>query len=216
MRRPGLVIFDCDGVLVDSETISNQVLSEVITEAGWPISYQETRARFIGMTIAGVQEQVEARLGRRLSATWVADMEARRNTGFAQGMDAIPGVEAVIQRLRAAGVAYCVASSGKPEKMATTLGLTGLAPYFEGRIFSVTMVARPKPHPDLFLHAAATMGAAPGEAVVIEDTVIGVRAAVAAGISVFGYGADSDPAALAEAGAVVFDDMAALPGLIGL
>lgn len=214
---PALVIFDCDGVLVDSEETSNRALGEAITAAGWPISYEETRAAFIGGTIGGVKDTVEEWLGRPLPESWGADFDRSREEMFRrEGVPAIPGVEAVISLLRARDLPYCVASSGRPEKMAITLPLAGLDGYFEGRIFSASMVPRPKPYPDLFLYAAASFDVAPRAAVVIEDTVVGVTAAVAAGIPVFGFAADSDPAALAAAGATVFDSMADLPALLGI
>ncbi|TIT99258.1 MAG: HAD family hydrolase, partial [Mesorhizobium sp.] len=135
---------------------------------------------------------------------------------FAHGVEAIPHVRDFIEKVRAAGIAYCVASSARVSKMHITLGQTGLLPLFEHAMFSSTMVGRGKPFPDLFLHAAKTMGFAPADCIVIEDSVAGTQAGIAAGMRVFSYHADlfSDRDGLAEAGGVLFDDMRDLAGLV--
>ncbi len=213
--RPQLVIFDCDGVLVDSEPTSNKVLAASITNAGLPISADEVGEEFEAMRLADIQSRVEERIGRRLGESWLSDFEARRVAEFEEGLDPIPGVEDVLRGLRAAGRPICVASQARREKMELTLGLTGLREYFDdGCLFSSTLVERGKPQPDLLLYAAEAMGVEPGRCVVVEDAVPGVRAAQAAGMPVFGYSPEGTDERLAAAGARVFNSMAELPELL--
>jgi beta-phosphoglucomutase-like phosphatase (HAD superfamily) len=215
--HPSLVIFDCDGVLVDSERLGNQRLAQVLTEAGYPVSYEVCRRTFVGKPMAAVQAHVEA-----TGVVLGADFVQRWNDGlpevFRDGLDAIPHVEAVVKAIAAAEIPYCVASSGQLGKMHLTLGLTGLLPLFEQAMFSVSMVSRGKPFPDLFLHAASVMGHPPESCVVIEDSVAGVTAAKAAGMRALAYAGDpeAERAGLAAAGGELFDDMRELPRLIGL
>jgi HAD superfamily hydrolase (TIGR01509 family) len=211
-----LVIFDCDGVLVDTEPTSNRVLAAAISEAGLAISADEVWEEFEAMRLADVQVRVEERLGRSLGDSWLPAFEARRVAVFEEGLDAIPGVEGVLCGLHATGRPICVASQARREKMELTLGLTGLRDYFDDRaLFSSTMVERGKPHPDLLLHAAAEMGFEPTDCVVVEDAVPGVHAAQAAGMPVFGYAPEGTDDRLAAAGALVFSSMAELPALLG-
>lgn len=216
MARPGLVIFDCDGVLVDTETLANRRLSSWLTEAGFAITYEDCRRTFCGRSMKSVQEEVEASgviLGDFVNR-WYRELPGL----FDEGLEAVPHVETAVLALKAAGIPWCVASSANVEKMHITLGKTGLLPHFESVLFSASMVERGKPFPDLFLHAAGTMGYAPQECVVVEDAVPGVKAARAAGMRVFGYHGDpqSDRDGLEAAGAVLFDDMRRLPALLGL
>lgn len=216
MQPPGLVIFDCDGVLVDTETLANRRLSAWLSEAGYAISYEECRRTFCGRSMKSVQEEVEASgvlLGDFVDR-WYRELPGL----FEEGLEAVPHVEKAVFALRDAGIPWCVASSANVEKMHLTLGRTGLLVHFEHALFSASMVERGKPFPDLFLHAARTLGFSPHECVVVEDAVPGVQAARAAGMHVFGYHGDplSDRDGLAAAGAVLFDDMRDLPSLIGL
>ncbi len=213
---PALVIFDCDGVLVDSEAIANRIMAETITATGIPITYEECRARFVGGTLQRVMDTVEEWLGRPLPAGWKEDFEARRNAAFREDLQPVPGVAAAVEALRAAGIPICVASSGTFEKMNLTLGLTGLKDYFDGNIFSAASVTRGKSAPDLFLYAAERMGQLPETCTVVEDSLLGVTAGVAAGMRVLAYAADGDADALKAAGGQPFADMAELPGLLGL
>ncbi|MCV0395056.1 MAG: HAD family hydrolase [Rhizobiaceae bacterium] len=217
MRRPGLVIFDCDGVLVDTERLGNQRLSAWLTEAGYRVSYEECRRRFVGKPMAAVQEHVEAE-GIRLGADFVQRWNDGLPELFADGLKPIAHVAEAIERIAEAGIPYCVASSGQLAKMRLTLGMTGLLPRFEDHLFSVSMVARGKPFPDLFLHAAAAMGHQPEHCLVIEDSVAGVTAARAAGMGVLAYcgDAEADRPGLEAAGGRLFGDMRELPGLLGL
>lgn len=210
-----LVIFDCDGVLVDTEPTSNRVLAAAISEAGLAIEAGEIWEEFEAMRLADVQARVEERLGRALGESWLPDFEARRAAAFKEGLDPIPGVEEVLQDLRATGRQICVASQARREKMELTLSLTGLSGYFDDKsLFSSTLVERGKPHPDLLLYAAKEKGFEPAHCVVVEDAVPGVRAARAAGMPVFGYAPEGTDDRLAVAGARVFSSMAELPELL--
>jgi HAD superfamily hydrolase (TIGR01509 family) len=213
---PALVIFDCDGVLVDSEAIANRIMAEHITATGVPITYQDCRARFVGGTLQRVMDTVEQWLGKPLPPGWKEDFEARRNEAFRRELKAVAGIEDVLASLTAAETEFCVASSGSFEKMELTLGLTGLKRYFGERLFSASMVAHGKPAPDIFLYAAEQMGYLPETCVVVEDSPTGVTAAVAAGMRVLAYAADADAEVLRVAGAQPFAEMTALPGLLGL
>jgi HAD superfamily hydrolase (TIGR01509 family) len=206
-----LVIFDCDGVLVDSEPIANRVMCEMVGEVGLPMSYDETVRTFIGRSMSSCVALIEERLGRRLTPGFAAEFHVRTVERFRSELQPVPGIEDALDRI---ALPTCVASSGEIAKMEVTLGVTGLLPRFRGRIFSATQVPRGKPAPDLFLHAARQVGARPERCVVVEDTVLGVQAAVAAGMHVFGFAGRSDPEELARAGAQVFHDMRLLPGLL--
>jgi HAD superfamily hydrolase (TIGR01509 family) len=212
-----LVIFDCDGVLVDSERISNRVLAEALTAEGLPTSLDEALAQYKGLLLSDTVTRVENKFGRALPKGWLAEYERERIDAFRRELKPVPGATEAVQRIIAAGIPVCVASQGKLEKTRLTLELTGLRPLFpEDALFSAWSVARGKPHPDLFLHAAATLGAKPDDCVVVEDMPSGVAGAVSAGMRVLGYTADSDEAALALAGAEVFSSLKELPPLLGL
>jgi HAD superfamily hydrolase (TIGR01509 family) len=206
-----LVIFDCDGVLVDSEPISNRVLAQSLTEIGLPTTQAESMRDYMGRSWDGCVEILEARYGRPLPVGFEASYRERCEVAFRAELRPVTGIEDALARI---STPSCIASSGPPEKMRVTLGLTGLLARFEGRIFSAREVARAKPWPDLFLHAAARMGAEPRACVVIEDSPRGVEAGVAAGMRVLGYAGRTDARELEAAGAEIFDDMRALPGLL--
>jgi HAD superfamily hydrolase (TIGR01509 family) len=205
---PALVIFDCDGVLVDSERLTVGVEARVVTELGWPHTDDEVVERWMGRTSASQLAEIEQRLGTEAMRTFDERSTAEVRAAFDAELRAIEGVAALLDHLERSGVPVCVASSGTHERMRHTLGLTGLYDRFRGRIFSATEVAHGKPAPDLFLHAAARMGVEPARCVVIEDSVYGVRAAVAAGMTVYGYaGGLSTAERLAAEGAQVFTSM---------
>lgn len=218
MEKPTLVIFDCDGVLVDTEKAANRSLTERLNLLGLDISYEACRRRFVGKSLKSVQAEVEAELGRNLAADWDVMIEREEIEVFRHTTQAIVGVEAQVMRLRDHGIPFCVASSGRIEKMHATLGSAGLLPVLKDVLFSATMVENGKPAPDLFLYAAEQMGHAPETCVVIEDSRPGVEAGVAAGMRVLGYAGDplTDRAALKAAGATVFDSMEQLPALLAL
>ena len=213
---PALVIFDCDGVLVDSEAIANRIMAEHITATGIPITYEDCRARFVGGTLQRVMDTVEQWLDAPLPPGWKEDFEVRRNEAFRRELKAVPGIREVLEMLSGQSTEICVASSGSVEKMELTLGLTGLKPYFGRRLFSASMVAQGKPAPDIFLYAAEQMGHLPETCVVVEDSPTGVTAAVAAGMRVLAYAAETDAEILRVAGAQPFAEMTELPGLLGL
>jgi len=213
-----LIIFDCDGVLVDTEPVSNRCFSEALNREGLTWDVPETMRRLLGRSLKSCVAIVEAELGRALPPGFVDRLQADTFAAFKrEGIGAIPGVAAAIDALAAAGHRTCVASSGDIDKMRITLGGAGLWDRFEGRIFSATQVPRGKPFPDLFLFAAREMNAPPDDCVVIEDAVAGTQAAIAAGMKVFCYAgapyADRD--GMAAAGGRLFEDMRSLPALVG-
>jgi HAD superfamily hydrolase (TIGR01509 family) len=202
-----LVIFDCDGVLVDSELLSNQALREVLAEIGVTLTLEETMAEFMGRSRAHMLRRTQELLGEPLPYDFGEHYDARRDAAFWQHLEPVEGIEAALDELYDRQIATCVASSGDHEKMRMTLGMTGLYERFEGRIYSATEVANGKPAPDLFLHAATKEGFAPEDCVVVEDSPVGVEAARAAGMRVLGFGEDLDAD-------IVFTDMTELPHLL--
>jgi len=209
-----LVIFDCDGVLVDSEPIMNRVFAQQLCGIGVSIPESEVMRRFVGKTRGQCLALAAEIRGRDLPASFGADWDAAAFDALRKEVKPMRGVPEMLREL---AVPYCTASNGMPERVRATLGAAGLLPSFEGRIFTSADVAKPKPAPDLFLHAAASMKAAPAKCVVIEDTPTGVKAGSAAGMRVLGYigSSTSDAAALERAGAeAVFDDMSRLPALL--
>ena len=207
-----LVIFDCDGVLVDSERLAVRVEARYLAELGWPLTEAEIVERFLGRTAEYMDEAIEARLGSRLPGDWKDQFQRRYREAFAAELVAVDGVEAALDQITAP---TCVASSGSHDKLRFTLGHTGLYGRFEGRIFSGYDVADGKPAPALFLPAAARMGADPARCAVVEDSLYGVLAARAAGMRAFGYAGGLTTAERLEGEAtMVFDDMRVLPRLL--
>jgi HAD superfamily hydrolase (TIGR01509 family) len=208
-----LVIFDCDGVLVDSERLAVKVDVLVFAQLGLTVTEEDVIDRFVGRSDDDIRKELEAELERPLADDWVEEFEPLYREAYAAGLQPVDGVVEALDRI---SVPTCVASSGSHEKMRFTLGLTGLYDRFAGRLFSVTEVARGKPAPDLFLHAARRMGAEPGRCAVVEDSGWGVEAARAAGMGAFGYAGGLTPAERLEGpGTTVFGDMRELPGLLG-
>ena len=179
-----LVIFDCDGVLVDSEPLSNQVLASHASAMGWEMDGPTSQSLFKGMKMTQIHALFEKRRGRTLDAGWIEQYYRDSFALFKTDLRPVTGVEALIKRVKASGRKICVASQGPMEKMRLTLGVTGLWDYFGGDIFSAHDVARPKPFPDLFLHAASMMGSLPSKCCVIEDSETGLTAAQAAEMDV--------------------------------
>ncbi len=207
-----LVIFDCDGVLVDSEVISNEVLAHALSEQGLATTLAQSRRDYQGLLLEEVVCLAEAKLGRALSDVWLARYERDRTEAFRDKLAAVPGAAAAVARIRAVGIPVCVASQGKLAKTQLSLELTGMRELFEpDTLFSAYSVAQGKPAPDLFLHAAASMNVTPARCVVVEDTPSGVTAAVAAGMRAVGYAADSDERKLREAGAEIVCSLHELP-----
>lgn len=210
--RQSLVIFDCDGVLVDSEIISVVVDQKVLADLGWSISLDEIIDRFVGRSHAHFLEVVEGHLGRKLPDDWEDDYQYLYRESMARDLQPIEGI---VEALDAITDPMCVASNGSIEKMEFTLGITGLWPRFEGRVFSASQVPQGKPAPDLFFHAASTLGYLPSECIVIEDSWAGVTAALAANMKVIAYagGITSRNQLIAE-GVTVIDHMEQLPETI--
>jgi HAD superfamily hydrolase (TIGR01509 family) len=208
-----LVIFDCDGVLVDSERLSVRIEVAILADLGWPLTEREIVERFVGRSDEQMRREIEAYLGRALDDDWEDAYAHLYRDAFEHELTAVPGVVAALDRIDAP---TCVASSGTHDKMRFTLGMVGLYDRFEGRIFSATEVEHGKPAPDLFLHAARRMGAPPERCAVIEDSRWGVEAARAAGMTALAYvgGGLTPVGALQGPGTTVFSDMADLPALL--
>lgn len=211
ITAPELVIFDCDGVLVDSERIAVRIQVQVGAELGWPLTAEEVVEKFVGRSNKSIGELIDTRLPGA-SAAWQQRFEGLHREAVETELVAVEGIH---EALAALTLPTCVASSGSHEKMRHTLGHTGLYAHFEGRIFSATEVAHGKPAPDLFLHAARRMGVDPAACVVVEDSKYGVQAARSAGMRAFGYAGGLTPAHWLEGpDTVVFDDMRKLPTLL--
>ncbi|MFG2745414.1 HAD family hydrolase [Streptomyces chartreusis] len=212
--RYDLVIFDNDGVLVDSEPISNRLLAAYLTELGHPTSYEDSIRDYMGSAMHRIHDLVLERTGERLPEDFDDVFHARVFAAFERELKAVPGAVDVLEKLGADGVPYCVASSGSHERIRVGHRTTGLDRYFdEGRVFSSQDVGRGKPAPDLFLHAAERMGVAPARCLVVEDSPLGVQAAVAAGMDVYGFTAMTPPAKLVGA-TQLFSDMGELADLL--
>ena len=206
-----LIIFDCDGVLVDSEPISNRIMAEVLIENGLPATLEMCYEHFMGRTMSDCVSILASRFSHTVTADFVDIVRQRTLDALRQEIAPVPGIAETLDRI---SVPMCVASSGQLVKMRTTLERTGLLHHFEDCLFSAAGMARGKPHPDVFLHAAEAMGARPDACAVIEDSPVGVRAGVAAGMKVFGYAGLTDPQKLSAAGGRVFTDMHNLPDLL--
>jgi HAD superfamily hydrolase (TIGR01509 family) len=207
-----LIIFDCDGVLVDSERITARVFADMLGELGFAVTLRDIFDQFVGKSMDQCLEIISRSFGREVPPGFVAEYRTRSGLALHSEVKAVAGIEAVLAAIR---VPFCVASNGTDEKMRTTLGVTGLLDKFSGKMFSIADVTRGKPFPDLFLHAAARFGVPPSRCAVIEDTPTGVSAGVAAGMTVYGYCALTPAHLLTEAGAhCTFDRMERLPALL--
>ena len=219
-RRFDAVLFDCDGVLVDSEGITNGVLRDMLEDLGWKLSREECMRLFVGKAVKDERELIERRTGQALTEEWFVRFRERRNEGLIARVQAIPGaLEAVVAVSDAFQGRIACCSGADRFKVELQLRKCGLIDYFEGRVFSGHETPRSKPFPDVYLAAMEPLGVTPDRCAVVEDTVTGVTAGVAAGATVFGYsppeaGHDA-PAALRAAGAIhVFTAMAELPALL--
>ncbi|MGZ9932560.1 HAD family hydrolase [Streptomyces sp. NC-S4] len=211
-----LVIFDNDGVLVDSEPLANSILAGYLTELGHPTTYEESVRDYMGSAVHRVHDLVVERTGQQLPADFDETLHARTVAAFEQELKPVPGVEEVLGALTAQGVGYCLASSGSHDRIRVGHRVAGLDGWFEEEwIFSAQDVGQGKPAPDLYLHAARQMGVEPGRCVVIEDSPLGVRAAVAAGMDVYGF-TGMLPADRLPGATGYFGDMKQLTGLLGL
>jgi HAD superfamily hydrolase (TIGR01509 family) len=214
------VLFDCDGVLVDSELITNRVLSQMLGELGWSISVEETMRLFIGKLVRDEAARIEANTGVAITEEWLTQFRERRNTALERELVEINGAPAAVRALHEAlDGRIAVASGADRHKVEMQLKKTGMLDYFEGRIFSGHEMPRSKPFPDVYLAAAKGLGVDPRRCAVAPVTVSSTTAGVAAGATVFGYApaslSHSTPDDLREAGvAVVFEDMKQLPALL--
>ncbi|MFC8989458.1 HAD family hydrolase [Streptomyces sp. SID9913] len=212
--RYDLVIFDNDGVLVDSEPISNRLLAAYLTELGHPTSYEDSIRDYMGSAMHRVHDLVEERTGQRLPADFDDVFHARVFAAFERELKPVAGAVDLVEKLAADKVPYCVASSGSHERIRVGHRTTGLGRWFGDEVvFSSQDVGRGKPAPDLFLYAAERMGVTPDRCAVVEDSPLGVQAAVAAGMDVYGFTAMTPPEKLAGA-TRLFDDLRKLPDLL--
>jgi len=214
------VLFDCDGVLVDSEPITNRILTSMLGELGWSLTVEETMRIFVGKAVKDEAPLIEARTGVAITPEWLMQFRTRRNAALDRELIAIPGALLAVQRVHDKfNGRIAVASGADRRKVDLQLSKVGMVDYFDGRIFSGHEMARSKPYPDVYLAAAKALNVDPARCAIVEDTVTGVTAGVAAGATVFGYNprekGHSEPDALREAGAVhVFQKMAELPALL--
>jgi HAD superfamily hydrolase (TIGR01509 family) len=213
---PDLVIFDCDGVLIESERLAVELDIAMLADIGWQLSREEVIARFMGRSYENMLAQIEEFLGRPVDPGWTEAWDARYRELLE--LEPVEGVADAIDAIHAAQIRTCVASSSSHRHLETNLGRVGLHERLVGRIFSASEVEHGKPAPDLFLHAAATIGVAPERCVVIEDSRYGVQAARAAGMPVLAYagGGMTPLSALEGSGTTVFHTMTELPGLLGI
>ncbi|MEM8650045.1 MAG: HAD family phosphatase [Pseudomonadota bacterium] len=210
---PNAVLFDCDGVLVDSETITNTVMRDSLANYGLNLTLHEVMGLFVGGTIQSCYEQAK-KLGAGLPDDWVQNIYGEMYERLAEEVTPIPGAIEVLDRLDAAGVPYAVGSNGPHVKMNITLAKTGLKDRLEGRVVSREDVAQPKPAPDIYLRAAQLMGEPVERCIVIEDSVSGVKAGKAAGMVTWGFTAETSEEALAPISDATFSSMAELPALL--
>jgi len=211
------VVFDCDGVLVDSEPITNRLLATMVGELGVPISVETAHRMFVGRSFADDMVEIEKLIGRPLPQGWAEQYIERRNEVLAKEIEAVAGVDAVLARLVHRKVPIAVASGAERDKMRITLGATRLDRHFGGGVFGADQGTHAKPAPDVYLLAMRETGLDPSRTIVIEDTPTGTRAGVAAGATVLGFCERNDPRGLLDAGAVaVFAAMSELPRLLGV
>ncbi|MFE3253920.1 HAD family hydrolase [Streptomyces sp. NPDC059209] len=209
-----LVIFDNDGVLVDSEPLSNTILAGYLTELGHPTTYEDSLRDYMGSAVHRVHDLVKERTGQLLPDDFDDTLHSRVFAAFERELKPVDGVVEVLEKLAADGRPYCVASSGSHERIRVGHRKAGLDRWFEpGIVFSAQDVGRGKPAPDLFLHAAERMGVSPARCVVVEDSPLGVAAARAAGMDVYAFTAMT-PAAQLPGATAYFSSMAELPELL--
>jgi HAD superfamily hydrolase (TIGR01509 family) len=215
MNRPEYVLFDCDGVLVDSERITSRVLHDDLARHGLDLPEARIEALFVGGTMAGVMRTARD-MGAELPDDWLDHVYGAIFAALEVECVAVPGIVAVLDALDAAGIGYAVGSNGPIAKMDVTLRCTGLWSRFEGRVYSAHDCAASKPAPDVYLKAARQAGIAPAQCAVIEDSATGARSGQAAGMAVYGFAGGGSRAKLAPHCRALFDDMGELAGLLGL
>lgn len=211
MSKAELIIFDCDGVLVDSETITNQILVDYINEFGTDLTLEDALERFRGGSLSDSVEYIRREYGIELPTDFAPNFRARMKTAFEKELQAVEGVKDLIQSL---DQKICIASNGPMEKMETTLRVTGLKNFFGKNVFSAYQINKWKPDPALFLHAAEQMGVEARNCTVIEDSPRGLQAATSAGMKSYGFDVYGKPAELKKEGAILFTKMHDLIGKI--
>ena len=211
------VVFDCDGVLIDSEPISNAVLADQIrTEIGYEISAEESHRKFTGMVVAQIEDALHAETGRRFRPGWVDRHFEKVFERYQTELEAMPGVHALVDYLDGLGIPWGVASQSAPDYLAFVLEIIGLHDRARGRVTSAREVANPKPHPDVYLLAFERVGGSPSRSLVIEDSPTGARAGVAAGATVIGYAHDRPAQELLDAGCeTTIAELAEVQALVG-
>ncbi len=215
MTRPAAVLFDCDGVLADSEGLVNAIVAADLAARGWAMTPAECQEQFLGMAATDMVPVIEGRVGR-LPEDWLVQLSHRIARSMIAELQPVEGALGAVRAIAAAGIAVAVASNSAREELQAKLRRLGLASAFAGRAFSFQDVARPKPAPDMYLAAARACGAEPGRCVVVEDSLLGAQAGLAAGCRVFGLTRETDASIFAGIGAVPFRRMAQLPELLGL
>jgi HAD superfamily hydrolase (TIGR01509 family) len=203
--RPELIIFDCDGVLIDSEGVASTVCARELCALGWEMTAQQAQDRFLGMSITDMQPLIETRLGRTLPASWRAELAQKLVAALGTDSKLIPGAREMLERVNTLGIPWCIASNSSDEELAVKFSRTGISHLTDGRAYSAAGViakgGRAKPAPDLFLAAAAGMQTHPQNCLVLEDSALGVTGAVAAGMKCYGFAPHGDGAPLLAAGA---------------
>lgn len=212
--RPHLIIFDCDGVLVDSEPVANRVVAVALTELGWPMTPEEADRLFLGMSFPSMVPVIEARIGRILPPDWGRGLQQTLMAAMATEVCAVPGALAALDGVTAMGLPWRIASNSSHAEMAVKFARIGIAARATGRTHSYQDVPNGKPAPDIYLAAAAAEGVAPADCLVIEDSITGARAAAAAGMPCLGFAPHGPHPALAATGAYLFDAMQDVPGII--
>jgi beta-phosphoglucomutase-like phosphatase (HAD superfamily) len=216
--RLGLVIFDCDGVLIDSEPLTDRVIVEVLTEEGWPISVAECHRRFVGLSFYDMQPMIETQLGRPLGPGWIDGLVIRLSAALAAEVNPIQGAGAALEATSALGLPWRIASNSSHTEMAAKFARAGLTSLVAGRVHSAVDViaagGRGKPAPDVFLAAAAAGGVTPDACIVVEDSIAGVQGAIAAGMDCLGFSPTGDGSRLRALGALPFHALAELPRLL--
>ena len=209
-----LVIFDCDGVLIDSEGPSNRLVAQAVTELGWPLTTEQSAALFVGHRLSDIPPVVEVRIGRPVPPGWVEGLRQRLIDLLAAEVEAMPGAHAALAATTALGLPYRIASNSSHAEMAVKFARTGMTELVAGRTHSARDVARGKPAPDVFLHAAAQEGVPHEACLVIEDSVPGATAARAAGMACIGLAPHGDHPALRATGAVLIQHLSELPAIL--
>lgn len=214
-RIPAAVLFDCDGVLADSEAVVNAIVAESLTALGWPLTAAEAQHEFLGLALPDMVPRIEARIGP-LPVDWIMDLSRSITRAMRLRTIPIPGAVEEVLRLVALGVPVACASNSGRVELAVKLHGLGLSAAFGARVFSHEDVPRAKPWPDIYRAAAASCGAAPADCVVVEDSIPGVRAGIAAGCRVLGFARETPAAVLSAMGAEPFGAMTELPALLGI